>query len=285
MTRLAIYSRALALLLVLLALAACSRVELVYRNLDWLIPRKVGDYVSLEAGQRAWLKERLVEHLQWHCRNELPRYLDWLERQRPLLAGSPTPEQLEGPLEETRLLLQPTLARVAPDAAHLLAGLSHAQVDELEAKLAAERRKLHQRHLRGSRERRLEERMKRAEARLESWLGPLHPQQRAYLRFWAGRQEANVRPWLDFRERWQARLLTELRRPPQADRAARLQPLLEDPARYWDADYRSTVEHARQILAELLSELWASTTPAQRAHLQARLGALRSDLGRLDCRH
>lgn len=283
MPRLVRFARSLVLLLALLGLAACSRLELAYRNLDRLIEWKVDDYLSLDAAQSDWLSARLDAHLAWHCRNELPRYLDWLDQQRPLLTGSPAPEQLEGPLAETRLLLQPTLARLAPDAARLLAGLSHTQVDELEAELAAERRRLHERYLGGSREERLEERMERAAARLEWWLGPLHPQQRAYLRFWATRQEASVRPWLEFREHWQARLLEELRRAPPAERATRLQPLFGEPERYWGADYRRAVEHTRQIVAELLSELWASATPAQRSHLARRLDELRATLGGLPC--
>lgn len=277
-------ARPFVLLLTLLLLAACSRLELFYRNLDWLISWKLDDYLTLEAGQDEWLDERLEEHLAWHCRNELPRYLDWLDQQRPLLAGSPTPEQLKGPLAASQTLLQPTFARVAPDAARLLAGLSRGQIDELEANLAAERQRLHERHLGGSREERLEARMERAEDRLESWLGPLHPQQRAYLRFWATRQEANVRPWLEFRDHWQARLLAELRRPaPATERTTRLESLLGDPGRHWSEDYRRTVDNAQQLLAELLSELWASATPAQRTHLGQRLDELDESLGALPC--
>lgn len=280
MTRLA---RLFALLLALLALAACSRLELVYRNLDWLIPWKLDDYLSLDATQSAWLDARLDEHLAWHCRHELPRYLDWLERQRPLLAGSPGADRLKAPLLEARSLLQPTLERVAPDAAHLLARLDAAQVDELDENLAAERAELHERFLGGTPQERLQRRVERMEQRLESWLGPLHPQQRAYLRFWAVRQEAGVRPWLEFRQRWQAQLLTELRRP-SGDRAARLLPLLGDPERYGGEDYRRAAERARQALADLLSELWASATTDQRAHLTQRLDRLRDDLAGLPCR-
>lgn len=279
MTRLAIYSRALALLLVLLALAACSRVELFYRNLDWLIPRKVGDYVSLETEQRAWLEGRLAEHLQWHCRHELPRYLDWIERQRPLLAGSPGAEQLEAPVDEARQLLQPTLQRIAPDAARLLGGLSRRQGDELERRLAAEQARLHTEYLTGSPQARLQRRVERARRRFEDWLGPLHPQQQAYLRQWAARHEANVEPWLANRARWQALVLAQLRTPGEA----RLEPLLASPERYWSADYRHTVASSQAALAELLSELWASATPAQRAHLGQRLDRLRDDLAGLPC--
>lgn len=284
MPRLAVSARSLGLLLALLVLAACSRMELVYRNLDWLIPWKLDDYLSLDARQSAWLDTRLDEHLRWHCRSELPRYLDWFERQRGLLAGSPDAEALKGPMGEARQLLQASLRHVAPDAARLLAGLSDAQIDELDQRLAAERARLNEQQLGGNLEQRLQRRAIRAQRRLEDWLGPLHPQQRAYLRLWAARHEANVQPWLANRERWQAQLLDELRLPQKESLSARLEPLLGNPEHYWSEDYRRAVGRSQQVLAELFSELWTSTTPSQRAHLQARLDALRSDLERLECR-
>jgi len=285
MPRLALSARSLGLLLALLVLAACSRIELVYRNLDWLIPWRLDNYLSLDSGQSAWLDARLDEHLRWHCSSELPRYLDWLERHRALLAGTPDAGQLEAPVAEVRALLQPTLSRVAPDAAKLLAGLSAAQVAELGQRLAAERAKLNEQQLTGSLEQRLQRRATRAQRRLEDWIGPLHAQQRAYLRLWAARHEANVQPWLANRERWQAQLLDDLRLPQRENLTARLEPLLANPERYWDDDYRRAVGRAQRVLAELFSELWASATPAQRAHLQGRLDAVRTDLDRLVCRN
>lgn len=284
MLRPVLCARSLGLLLALLVLAACSRVELVYRNLDWLIPWKLDDYLSLDGEQSAWLDARLGEHLRWHCRSELPRYLDWLERHRALLAGSPDAAQLEAPVAEARALLQPSLARLAPDGARLLAGLSTAQVAELDLRLAEERAELEELHLGGTPEQRQRQRVERMERRVEDWLGPLQPLQRAYLRLWAARHEANVRPWLANRARWQALLLAQLRQPQRADLAARLEPLLGNPERYWNEDYRRAVRRAQQGLAELFSELWASATPVQRAHLQERLDAVSRDLAGLVCR-
>lgn len=280
----ALASRWLCLLLALLMLAACSRLELAYRNLDRLIPWRLDDYLSLDRAQRDWLDARLDEHLRWHCRNELPRYLDWLERQRPLLAGSPSPADLEAPLGESRSLLQPTLARIAPDATRLLAGLSATQVDELEENLLRERNRLHARYLGRAPAERLQRRVERAQRRLEDWLGPLHPQQRAYLRQWALRQDANVAPWLANRAHWQTLLLAQLRAAPRDNLATRLEPLLSSPERYWEADYQRAVSDGQQALAELLSELWASSTRAQRQHLDRRLDSLRGDLAGLPCR-
>lgn len=284
MSRPLLPARSLALLLTLLVLAACSRMELVYRNLDYLIPWKLDDYLSLDAEQSDWLDARLAAQLRWHCSSELPRYLDWLDRQRPLLAGNPGSARLEVALNEARALLKPTFAHLAPDAARLLAGLSTAQVAELDENLAEERAELAERHLGGSLSERLQRRIEIAQPRLETWLGPLHHQQRAYLRLWAARQEANVRPWLDHRARWHAGLLAQLRETPREELAARLESLLADPERHWDADYRQAVQRSQQSLAELLAELWASATPAQRAYLQESLDDLREDLGELVCR-
>jgi len=77
----------LLLLAITLLLSACSRVGLAYRNLDWLIPWKLGDYVALTSEQSAWLKPQLQEHLAWHCSVELPRYLDWLQRSQQALSS------------------------------------------------------------------------------------------------------------------------------------------------------------------------------------------------------
>jgi hypothetical protein len=64
--------RPLVLLAALLLLAACSRLDLAYRNLDLVIPWWIGNYVSLEPSQKAWLEPRLQRHLAWHCRTQLP---------------------------------------------------------------------------------------------------------------------------------------------------------------------------------------------------------------------
>ena len=54
----ALACRWLCLLLALLMLAACSRLELAYRNLDRLIPWRLDDYLSLDRAQRDWLDAR-----------------------------------------------------------------------------------------------------------------------------------------------------------------------------------------------------------------------------------
>ena len=49
----------LALLACMGLLAACSRIDLAYRNLDWLLTWRVDQYLDLDRQQKAWLKPRL----------------------------------------------------------------------------------------------------------------------------------------------------------------------------------------------------------------------------------
>ena len=51
--------RLLTLLACLALLGACSRFDLAYRNLDWLLAWRIDRYLDLNAEQKAWLEPRL----------------------------------------------------------------------------------------------------------------------------------------------------------------------------------------------------------------------------------
>ena len=76
-----------------LALAACSRIDLAYRNLDRLVPWSLDDYLAMNSEQKALLDDRLREHLAWHCKTQLPGYLDWLDRIRGMVADDQVTDQ------------------------------------------------------------------------------------------------------------------------------------------------------------------------------------------------
>ena len=118
------------LLIVTLLLGACSRIDLAYRNLDWLIPWKLDDYVALNEEQRAWLEPQLQEHLAWHCSVELPRYLDWLQASQALL-DDPDSDTLSTQLRALDQALQRLAVEITPSSVELLRGLSPRQVEQL----------------------------------------------------------------------------------------------------------------------------------------------------------
>jgi hypothetical protein len=277
--------RSLLLLIALsLLLAACSRVGLAYRNLDWLIPWRLDHYLSLNREQQAWLKPRLQAHLEWHCSSELPRYIDWLQRTHHLLE-SPRPDatELAAQFAELDGALRRIIGEITPTAIELLHGLSPGQVAELYAAMDEDNRADRQDFLEPPLATQISQRTTRMQKRLRPWLGRLNDAQQARITEWAQTLGEQNRLWLDNRLRWQTefRMAVDARR--SADFPARLTRLLQERESVSPADYRAAYARSRQALAELFSDLLESADSNQRERLSARLRDLRDDLAQLAC--
>jgi hypothetical protein len=82
-----------------------------------------------EPRAEALLDERLKEHLAWHCRTQLPGYLDWLDRVQGMVASDPSPT---GPATaRARQAIGRVAEQITPSASELLRGMSDAQVAEM----------------------------------------------------------------------------------------------------------------------------------------------------------
>ena len=77
-------------------LAACSRVQLVYNQLDWLLPYYVETYIDLSDEQGAYLERQVETLLTWHCSTQVSAYADLLrEANTDFQQGRMSPERLE----------------------------------------------------------------------------------------------------------------------------------------------------------------------------------------------
>lgn len=275
----------LALLLGLsLLLGACSRFGLAYRNLDWLLPWRLNDYLALDREQHAWLRPRLRAHLDWHCSVELPRYRDWLQRtQQVLEQPHPDARQLAAQFNEADVALQRIAVAITPTAVELLRGLDPKQVAELYAALDEDNREDREDFLEPPLALQISERAERMERRLRPWLGRLHDRQRVRIARWAREMGGQNRLWLDNRLRWQTELRAALEARHSADFPARLTRLLQEREAYYDADYRAAYRRARLALAELFSDLLGSADTRQRERLLHRLRNLGRDLAEQHC--
>ena len=267
-----------------LSLTACSRIALVYDNLDWLIPWRLDSYLNLDREQRTWLEPRLQAHLQWHCSRELPRYLDWLQRTRTLLEqAEPSPAALDARLDEIDAALARIGHEITPTAIALLQNLDDEQVAELFAELEQKNREAREKFLEPPLATQIEERQQRLQVRLRPWLGRLNEQQQIHLEQWATGLSGHSRLWLDNRERWQAQLRAALEERDSPAFAACLSHLLQEPQAYYGDSYREAYEQARQATAALFSQLLASADAQQRRRLTQRLDALHDDFSKQRC--
>ena len=191
-------------LTVTLALGACSRVGLAYRNLDVIIPWTLSDYLDMNGEQKSWLDERLKEHLSWHCTTQLPGYLDWLDRLQTMVATNQvTDAALQARAHEAEQAIAETAREITPSAIELLQRLDDKQVAEMNDAFAKDQRKRQEEYLKPSLDQQIKERGARMEKRLNDWLGPLSTTQQQRVATWSSALGEQNTQWLANRVHWQ----------------------------------------------------------------------------------
>lgn len=276
-----------ALLLVIgfaLALAACSRIDLAYRNLDRLVPWSLDDYLDMNREQKQLLDERLRQQLAWHCKTQLPGYLDWLDRVRLMVADDAVTDQA---LEQRTLEARQAIGRVAtaitPSATELLRGMSDSQVAEMRQAFRADIDKRRKTYDETPLPKQIEQRAARMQKRLEPWLGELSAQQRLRVMSWSQALGDQNRQSIANRAHWQQQLVLAMDQRATPGFEPRLAQLLQRKESLWTAEYRQAYENSEQQGRSLLVDLMKQSSPAQKQFLQQRLGKVRADFSELKC--
>ncbi|OCX90635.1 MAG: hypothetical protein BFD77_06695 [Pseudomonas sp. CO183] len=271
-------------LLTALLISGCSRATLVYRNLDMLVPWSLNDYLDLDRSQQRDLRERLRQHLAWHCSTQLPELLASLQQlERESASGRLEREDLAPHYHGVREAMHSIAVEVTPTATDLLRALSDAQVDELRRSLAENRREHREKYLEPPLEQQIRERAERMQERLQYWFGPLNAEQRQRVLLWAHTLGEQNRRWLDNRERWQQMLLAAVEERHSDDFDARIARLLQEREALMNDSDRATLQRAERAGLELVADLHTLADDGQRAHLTNRLAQLQTDFGSLKC--
>ena len=99
---------------------------------------QLDNYFGLTNKQEEWIEERMKLHLDWHRKEELPRYRDFLIEVQSRAGDGLTMIELDegyARLDQKRIR---TLERLLPDTASFLAGVSLKQINTLEKKMIEE---------------------------------------------------------------------------------------------------------------------------------------------------
>lgn len=271
-------------LLAALLISACSSTRLAYRYADWGIIWWAEDYVSLNSAQKSRLEADIDRFRQWHCSTQLPRYADWLEE---LLQDVATrklePPRLRQHQQQILQLLDPLVERILPPATALLADLTPAQVEELQANMAQRQAEMEDEYLKQDPEQTAASRAERIQERTERWLGALTSEQITLIEQWSRTRKGQTRIWLEGRANWQQAFLEVLDDRNQDDFQRRLADLIENHEAYRGADYQAMIEQILPALRTLISDLLAAAEPRQWRHLEKEISGLRWDFESLTC--
>jgi hypothetical protein len=284
--------RFLASLAAVLAFAGCSsttftrlaynNAAMAYSNLGPMLTWMVDDYVDIGGAREDWVRVRIDRVLAWHRQEELPRYRALLET---MLAKSARPfavEDIAAHQRELRAAYHRVLAQVIPDTAEFMAGMSAGDVEHMERKFAEDNRQFVKESVRGTPEERLQRRVKRFAGHLESWVGPLTPEQRQLIAGRYGELRDVTEELMGERRYRQAEILELARsRPSRAQLEASLKRLFVESDSWRRPDYAARLRERDAHLHTLIADLSATLTDEQRTHLQDRIRRFLGDISTL----
>jgi len=268
----------------LLACAACTRMDLAYRNLDTLIPWSLDDYLDMNRGQKAWFDKQLEDHLRWHCQTQLPGYLPWLDRLQAQVATQHVSDNdLQTLTQEGEQAAQDIARQITPSAVQLLKNLDDNQVAELREAFAKDIAKRRNEQVSPSMAQQAQDRTERMRKRLQPWLGDINADQQAAIEQWSVSLGNHNQVALEARSRWQQALLSALAQRDQPGFDDKVAQLLQHRDTLWTETYRADRAHSQAAARELTIAVMNASDARQRQTLTQQLQALRDRFAALRC--
>lgn len=264
------------LLSVLLLLAACSSTRFFYNRLDFFIPWYIDDYVELNDRQDDILNQLLVDYLQRHRQQYLPRYSKLLDQMLVAIEDPLTLDEVSAVYSrldaEVSQLQSDTLAWM------LLLGedLSEQQVQEFRRNLEEQQREYEAEYLSRDEAAYRKQVFAGLKESYSDYLGRLQPQQILILHDSAGRILRLDDCWLEMRRYRLLKLEPILRRQPGWE--AKVRALMNDPSIPGAAEYERRYSENLAIIFQTTVAMINSRSSKQDRRLKARLNNLRSDL-------
>ena len=267
-----------------LALGACSRVGLAYRNLDVIIPWTLSDYLDMNGEQKGWFNERLKEHLSWHCTTQLPGYLDWLDRLQLMVeTNQVTDAELQTRTLEAKQAIAQTAREITPSAIELLQWLDDTQVAEMNEAFAKDQHKRQENYVKPSLDQQIKKRGERMEKRLDDWIGPLSPPQQQRVVAWSNALGDQNTQWIANRAHWQKQFSAAVAQRQSPEFPQRIETLLVNRESLWTPAYRQAYANTEAQARGLFVDLMAESTPVQRQRLLKKIEGVRKDFNDLKC--
>lgn len=267
-----------------LLLTGCSRMNLAYRNLDLLIPWSLNDYLDMNRDQQSRFRAQVREHLAWHCRTQLPGYLDLIDRlQGEVQQGTLNEAALRAHYAEAQEAVQTIATQITPTTVQLLRELDDRQVRELNERFEKDRQEREKKYVQPPMAQQIRERSDRMRERVEQWMGKTNTAQRERILEWSTDLGEQNTLWLDNRTQWQRSLVDAVTKRQQPGFDERVAQLLQDREVYWTQAYRAAFPATEKAAIDLVIDLYESADAGQRSRIDRRLQDMRRDLGSLDC--
>ena len=273
-------------------LAGCSvALKVTYNQGPTLLYWWMDGYVDFEDEQSPRVHQLIEQWFQWNRREQLPDYIQLLQRGEALVMDPVlTPQTMCAAAEEVRRRLLGAFEHAVPSLAEVAVTLSPEQLKQLEKRFEKNNRKYRDEFMSPRREERVKASAKKAEERFELVYGPVGDAQHERIVQTASASPYDPEQWLAERRLLQQEIVQSLRTL-QAARAsgannaalvAQAQAALRQIGRHSAQSpreaYRSQQQRVWDYNCAFAAQLHNTMSPAQRQFAQRKLRRWEDDL-------
>ena len=262
-------------LIFVLLLVGCTTTTFVYNRVDFLLPWYLGKYVELTKGQKQYLDELLIPFFSWHRSEELPKYLEIINRTENILEEEVQSENIATislSVEESWFRLEKeVLVRILP----LASDLSDEQVQSFLKVMQKKGRKYENKYLGRSKKEYRQDAYDKMLKNLQRFMGELSQQQLSLVKAYSEDMRRIDGLWLQNRKALLVRLSSILERDSDwKERLTRINQR-DDVA---SQSYPDTYAHNLDVIYHLVAEVFNTRNEKQDQRLRRQLSKYRTDI-------
>jgi hypothetical protein len=274
-------------LLLVLLLSACSRIQLAYNNLDWLLPHYLGSYMPLSDNQDSLLEAGVDNFLHWHCSTQISSYAQLLrDVDRRFRSDDLTRTELTTFNDRVQQAWTTILQQGSPALGVVLLTADETQTQELFEGFEEANSEWLEEFEATSDEALRDDYRERMSKELQRWFGELDEQQEQILVVWSRQFQPLGLQGLEVRRRWQSRLreiMKNDRNDPEAFQR-KFAELLTTPDRLRTPLYQQRLDHNRDVTIDMIYRIVQQLSDRQKHHLERQVKAVAGDFDDLACR-
>ena len=270
-------------LVITMGLAACSSFKIMYDFADDYIKQEAKFFLKFDEQGEQHLNEQVDKMMEWHNTIMLPRYAAYLRQMANQLDhGLYGATAISKRMKDGRILLQNTVAGVAPYVARILVRQTNIENTEHLRLKIIERSKEQKENLARPIEKRTEDRVERVTKNLTRFMGDLNKIQNNLVNRYAKSTINDAKRRLDNRNLRQSALLTFLaRKPTEMEIDAFIRQIVLRSHEIVDPDYKGFSEEWIDRFTMFLANIFAASTNDQRRATSKKLKSYAQDLSEI----
>ncbi|MEM9101872.1 MAG: DUF6279 family lipoprotein [Pseudomonadota bacterium] len=253
--------------------------KFAYRNLDFIIPWYVDDFVDLDNQQSSMLEQIIVKHVNWHSKNQLPKYVQLLEDIESQVDSQLTQKDFETLIHKVQSIYREMLYQLHTDIAKMMVSFSDKQIQEVFSEFEKRNKKFKKEYVEPSNEEFYAERYKKMNDAFREWFRYSTKEQKAVLKEWAHALPRNGQVRSEFHQQWQNQLKINLETVTSTDdKTNAIRSTLDLISKGGNSEVKTASNRNVSIAIHYAEVLWPTLEPKQLVRLKDKLSDVKDDL-------